>query len=128
LTIATVVGKIATNMSKAKIDAKQWIDGGLDKINSRAKNLNQSAEEFRISLDHLEQNSSRALNNAIMVARGFGLNDVAVSLERLAGMLPDAGFAPDLHVKDGSVKDLDREDDIIDAEFEVQPSKNGENE
>ena len=43
-------------------------------------------------------------------------------------MLPDAGFAPDLHVKDGSVKDLDREDDIIDAEFEVQPSKNGENE
>ena len=112
MTFATALGSIATIMSTKTRDAKEWLEGGLERMNSRARNFNESTVVLRVGLDELNENSRQALHQAIMVASGLGLNDVADSMRRLSGVLPRGPFCDPAPPEDD-------DENIIDAEFEV---------
>jgi hypothetical protein len=100
-------------MSTDTRDAKKWLENALDGVNSRARAVNEQTVVLRVGLNELNEHSHQAVRQAIMVARGFGLSDVAASLEHLAGVLPGGPF-----VEQPSAAPHE-DDDIIDAEFEV---------
>ena len=106
-------------MSTKSQNAREWLESGLERFNDRARVINDSTEDFRVALDVLNDNSARALKNAIMIEQGLGMRDVADSLTHLAAVLPKGSFAPDLTGPEAPPPDESEEGDIIDAEFEV---------